>query len=132
MRRCRGCGAQVPVNSLTCPKCYREMPREVGDAPERDPRIALLLALIPGIIGLWGLGHIYMGLTERGLSFLGAGIVLTTTLVALAYGWFLIITIVCLVMASIIWLGLFILQAFEAWMLSNTGTVDWSSGFRFR
>ena len=87
----------------------------------------MALALLPGLIGIWGLGHIYMGLTERGLSFLGAGILLTLTLLALAYGWFLIFTIVCLVMFSLIWLGVFALQAFEAWMLVNSGIIDWSS-----
>ncbi len=135
-KRCRRCGSQVPENSITCPKCYREMPRvppaAKKEASARDPRIGLLLAIFPGVIGLWGLGHIYMGLTERGLYLMLTGILLTSILVALAYGWFLIVTIICLVMFSIIWLAAFAIQALEIWMLANMGAIEWSSGMRFR
>lgn len=134
-KRCRRCGTPVPDNSITCPKCYREVPRappEPKESGSRDPRIALLLAILPGVFGLWGLGHIYMGLTERGLYLLATGVVLTSILIALAYGWFLIITIICLVMLSIVWLAAFAMQALEIWMLINLGTIQWSSGMRFR
>ncbi len=135
-KRCRHCMSPVPENSITCPKCYREIPRAPPvakkEAPVRNPKIGLILALFPGIIGLWGVGHIYMGFTERGLYLMATGILLTSILVALAYGWFLILTIVCLVMMSIVWLGAFAMQALEMWMLANLGTIEWSSGIRFR
>ncbi len=135
-KRCRHCMSPVPDNSITCPKCYREIPRAPPaakkDAPVRDPKIGMILALFPGIIGLWGVGHIYMGLTERGIYLMAIGLLLTSIMVALAYGWFLILTIVCLVMMSIIWLAGFAMQALEMWMLANLGTIEWSSGIRFR
>jgi len=31
-----------------------------------NPNVALLLAAVPGILGIWGIGHLYAG--ERGLG----------------------------------------------------------------
>ncbi len=121
-RRCRHCGADLPPDSINCPSCYQEAPRVESSAPRpKDPRVALALALLPALLGLWGLGHVYMGFKERGLYYLGIGIALTVALFALAYGWFLVITIVCLVFVAIVWLGLFALQAFEVWILTQGG-----------
>ncbi len=123
-RRCRSCGATVPPNSINCPACYKEMPREEPAPPRpKDPRAALVLALVPAALGLWGLGHLYMGITDRGLYYLGTGIALSAALLALAYGWFLVITIVCLVFVAIVWLGLFALQALEVWVITQGGQV---------
>ncbi|HIJ00654.1 MAG TPA: zinc ribbon domain-containing protein [Candidatus Methanomethylophilaceae archaeon] len=132
MRRCPYCGTEVPANSINCPGCYREIPRRIGGEKtkkEKDPRIALLLALLPGALGIWGLGHIYLGAGRRGLYFLGSGLILTLLLAALAYGWFLVITIVCLVLIALIWLAGFVMQALEAWMLAQAGSIDWESMF---
>lgn len=74
-RRCPYCGEMVPSNSITCPKCYKKLPdQEPGKATEfvdraedsakklkRNPRIAIGLDLILGLIGLLGIGQVYMG-----------------------------------------------------------------------
>lgn len=43
---------------------------------QKDPGIAAILALLAGIIGLMGMGHIYLGRITRGLIILVGGIVL--------------------------------------------------------
>lgn len=70
-RRCPYCGELVPSNSVTCPKCFKKIPvepqrvereqRSSDPARKRDRSrtIALLLTLIPGLIGLLGLGLIF-------------------------------------------------------------------------
>lgn len=70
-RRCPYCGELVPSTSITCPKCYRKIPsepepvRRESDSRKSEggrrynPRIAMLLSLIPGLFGLLGLGLIY-------------------------------------------------------------------------
>ena len=42
----------------------------------KNPGIAAVLALLLGIVGLWGIGHIYVGKIKRGIVLLVLGIVL--------------------------------------------------------
>lgn len=42
--------------------------------------IAMLLAFVPGLVGLFGLGHVYLGRTRRGLGFLLVSLGLYTLL----------------------------------------------------
>jgi len=88
-RRCPKCGEPVPSNCLTCPKCYAKIPAEpvktestrqessgTGQSA-RDPKIALLLTIIPAIFGLLGLGMIYMNSKRtEGYLILAVGLVL--------------------------------------------------------
>lgn len=74
-RRCPYCGEMVPSNSITCPKCYKKLPNEepgkatefVGKAEDsakklrRNPKIAIGLDLVLGLVGLLGIGQVYMG-----------------------------------------------------------------------
>jgi len=46
----------------------------VGD--KKNTGLAAVLALILGILGLWGVGHIYVGKIGRGLALLILGIIL--------------------------------------------------------
>ncbi|MGE0015123.1 MAG: hypothetical protein AB7S83_02920 [Candidatus Methanomethylophilaceae archaeon] len=101
-RKCPNCGEIVPSLSVTCPKCYSSVPRN-DDVPdmkgpqlrERDEKvpggksvlIATLLAAIPGIFGLQGLGRIYLDYrNEKGWLFLVFGAVLFA-LIYLCIGW---------------------------------------------
>ncbi len=82
----------MPSNSLTCPKCYKKIPPE-PDKPEKTETgksggsgsggktgggsggIALILALIPGLFGVLGLGILYKDHSSRsGLLFLVLGL----------------------------------------------------------
>lgn len=65
----------MPSNSITCPKCYRKLPNEepgpsssvVGKAGwaagrlKGNPRIALALDAVLGLIGVLGIGQLYLG-----------------------------------------------------------------------
>ncbi len=86
-KRCPHCNELVPSLSVTCPKCYNPVPRD--DIPEERPTgsiehkasknmlFATLLAVIPGIFGLQGLGLIYLDHKEsKGWYFLIIGAVL--------------------------------------------------------
>jgi hypothetical protein len=76
-RRCPHCGEYLQSNSLTCPRCFKEIPRVPNAAsPERVnidekkksgkvPGAALLLAVIPPFFGLLGLGLIYLHPKDR-------------------------------------------------------------------
>ncbi len=48
---------------------YRQLPR-------KDPGIAAALAIIGGLFGLPGIGHIYVGRIGRGLLILFSGVIL--------------------------------------------------------
>ncbi len=77
-RYCPYCGELVPSTSLTCPKCYKKIPvmepektstggggggsssKRSGSSSSGNSRtIAILLAVIPGLVGLLGLGLLY-------------------------------------------------------------------------
>lgn len=99
LHRCPHCGEYVPSTSKKCPKCYRTVPecsvdrREYGrpatrNTGEKSKTFAFLLALVPGIIGLQGLGLIYLNYRrERGWYFLIVGLILFLSLLACASWW---------------------------------------------
>ena len=129
---------------INCPKCYAELAppaqrtsgfendRNSGSdhpftyqqyspprARRKDPLIAVLLAIIPGLFGIWGLGHIYVGQTQRGVQLLITGIVITVLLLATYYFWFLIFTLVCMVILALAWFLIFVWQSYEAYILAK-------------
>ncbi|MDD3398873.1 MAG: zinc ribbon domain-containing protein [Candidatus Methanomethylophilaceae archaeon] len=129
MRRCPQCGSQVPDNSLTCPQCFTPIARDSevvrdGMGNERmspgtkSGNIAMLLALLPGLVGIWGLGHIYLGEMDRGLRFLVLGVLMTLSMVLLASASYLVFTVICLVFLALAWLALFAYHAFEVLALT--------------
>ena len=104
-RRCPYCGELVPSNSITCPKCFKKIPVE-PETVRREERssgrgrtgiegrrynrtIALALAIIPGLIGLLGLGLIYKNPRSRlgylalvfGLLFFIAAVLFTVSFI---------------------------------------------------
>lgn len=101
-RKCPECGEIVPSLSVTCPKCYSSVPRtdnvpdkkETSSSKDNDRKagdksilIATLLAAIPGIFGLQGLGRIYLDYrNEKGWFFLVFGAVLFA-LIYLCINW---------------------------------------------
>ncbi len=91
---CPYCGELVPSNSLTCPKCYKKIPLEPeprstggdngssggsrtgsGSGGGTSDGIALLLAIIPGLFGILGLGILYKNRSARSwMAFLLLGL----------------------------------------------------------
>lgn len=100
--KCPYCGVLIPANSLTCPKCYKTIQKNtaktesyvINDEPaetgkkdrSKNIRTVKLLASVPALVGLLGLGHIYMDYKNaRGYWFLIAGLLLFVTLNVLLF-----------------------------------------------
>jgi len=96
--KCPHCGEYVQKNSLTCPKCFREIPREPDDRSEyiiredekskrrKVPRVAVMLSIFPPFVGLLGIGMIYLNYRERkGYWFLLAGLLIFLSVLALFF-----------------------------------------------
>jgi len=93
-KKCPSCGEYLPSNSLTCPKCYVNIPRDVSTENRKEEknkdgknmRVAMFLSTLPAIIGLLGLGKIYLEPKGRkGYWFLLGGAVLYLPLIALIF-----------------------------------------------
>lgn len=128
-RRCPHCKELIPEFSVNCPRCFRSVPpkasgrRTVDDDMAPSVRMAnrraiALLALIPGAIGIMGLGHFYQKDFRKGAMFLCMGLVmmmaiviLVTNISASVSGVFSVILTVFVV---IMFIGTYLLQAFDA------------------
>ena len=128
-RRCPYCRELVPEFSVNCPRCYRNIsdganigrPVDEGMAPSIktvDRRTIAMLALIPGAIGIMGLGHFYQKDYRKGCMFLCMGIVMMAAIVTLmtgisasASGVFSVILTVFMVISYI---GTYVVQAADA------------------
>jgi len=133
-RRCPYCNERVPSYSLTCPKCYRDIPREEKNTETvketatsnsvskfvANRTVILLLAFIPSAFGLMGLGQIYERQYKKGLTFLVIGLLLFLTLVALVnsfghlHGGWTFLTIGATILIGLMFVGTYLLQAFDA------------------
>lgn len=81
---CSNCGKEVTAEANFCWSCGKGL-KALGPSKDTsysnnehvNPRIALLLALVPGIFSLMGFGHIYAGKVARGIAIFGMGILLS-------------------------------------------------------
>jgi len=126
-RKCPECGSVVPNNSITCPSCYKSVSRDniTEEVPEythtvetrkrKSGMLAVILAIFPGIIGLMGVGLMYMGHYIKGLILMLIGLPFMLALLLLywthdvGYVWpflALLLIISCLIVLVI----LFIIQ----------------------
>ena len=134
-RKCPYCGEYVPSNSVNCPKCYRDIPRDEykveGDdkkgvpndrAPSVrrfDMKIVILLALIPAAMGLMGMGQMYEREYGKGFFFLIPGLMMFIALVFLftnfgSFGAGAFLAVVGIIFLLILYIGLYAVQAFDA------------------
>jgi TM2 domain-containing membrane protein YozV len=84
MAYCDKCGNELQAGAQFCDKCgkpvnadpfaaqveYRPLP-DTG----KSKLLAILLAGILGLFGIWGIGQIYLGNVGKGLLFFGAGVI---------------------------------------------------------
>lgn len=99
-RKCPHCGELVQSNSLTCPKCFKSIPREESvDTSEyvindekgkrtgsKSPNLTAFLAIFPAFVGILGLGMIYQDpRSSKGYWFLIAGLILFLPFLALFF-----------------------------------------------
>jgi hypothetical protein len=121
-KRCPNCKELVPSNSLTCPKCFAQIHRDavqdINENKKKDEKknksmkIAMFLATIPALIGLLGLGRIYLDPKDsRGYWYLVIGLVLFLPLLALLFTIFgsgpltVILLLIALVILSLVYIS---------------------------
>lgn len=81
---CRQCGREVSQDARFCPYCGADQtsyaspysPSVQAGLETKNTGLAAVLALVFGVFGLWGVGHIYVGKIGRGLAILVLGIIL--------------------------------------------------------
>ncbi len=97
---CANCGTALGAGDRFCPSCRapvepishaitygsggaksQSFTRTYGT---KNPFLAAFLAFAPALIGLWGVGDIYIGKVRRGLSFMVGGIF--SVLIAIIFG----------------------------------------------
>lgn len=85
MAYCDKCGNELQPGAQFCNKCgkplnadpiaqqveYRPLP-DTG----KSKMLAIILAGVLGLVGLWGIGQIYLGNVGKGVLFLGAGLII--------------------------------------------------------
>src|SRR5579862_6316279 len=71
---CSYCGASLRNSSYSSRQPYQTV--ETTYRQLKKPWIAAGLALSLGFIGLWGIGHLYVGKIARGIGLLFAGLVI--------------------------------------------------------
>lgn len=126
-RRCPNCNELVPSTSITCPKCYKRIPVEEyrihdettynqdgsvhRETRQRtvNQRTALLLALIPGLVGLLGIGMLYRNPRDtRALGLLALGLavfIIANSLLFLTAGLSLVFVIPMILFYLLLYLG---------------------------
>lgn len=88
---CRNCGGNLPSeNSSFCPVCGK--PQNNASAvtmasQTKNPGTAIIIALIAGILGFNGIGHMYIGKIGKGIILLIVGwIILALTILFIPIG----------------------------------------------
>ena len=83
---CGNCGEKLvaDIDVEAYPKCHSPLPHysDYGSfsssidksIPHKSPRKAVIIAIVGGIFGLLGLGHMYVGKLGKGFGILGLGI----------------------------------------------------------
>jgi TM2 domain-containing membrane protein YozV len=94
--------------------------------------IAMILAIVPGFFGIFGLGHIYLGAIRRGIAILAIGI----GLILIAYPGYVsfqyamgtinttMIVVVALVMAGLAAVGFWIWQILDARKIAKQQAIE--------
>ncbi|NYT11970.1 MAG: hypothetical protein GKC03_05375 [Methanomassiliicoccales archaeon] len=93
---------------------------------EKDPGTVLLIALILGIIGFMGIGHLYVGKIARGIALLIFGLIIVPMFVAVmmylmvsGIGYIDETVIVPFIVLTVIWLIVLIWQTYDAHELAK-------------
>ena len=84
---CANCGAKINANAVACPKCGASIAGNAGVSEEKSVGLSVVLSIL-----LPGLGHFYLGLNQKGITFLIAYII-SWILVILVIGFILIIAV---------------------------------------
>ena len=84
---CQSCGKKIDINSEICPYCGVRVANIMRSSEEKNVLLSAILSLL-----FPGLGHLYLGLNKKGISFIVAYIV-SAILVFLVIGFVLIVIV---------------------------------------
>lgn len=73
---CPGCSNPVGRKDQICTRCGRFLRPVKKYKVTHRPLAALVLGLVPGLLSLWGIGHIFAGSSKRGFVFLAIGLMM--------------------------------------------------------
>ena len=132
-KRCPHCGEFVSGNSLNCPSCFKDIPRDIEKTEERkgpareskkNRTFAIILALLFGAFGFMGIGHFYIGEHKKGALFLIFSLplmiilaLLISNMGGLSMGG-AILTLGALLIFGIMYVGLYIIHAISIMILA--------------
>lgn len=111
---CSHCGKEVASTGTNfCPNCGQSLTGQVTPNynPYKNPTTAALIAIIGGIFGFMGIGHIYAGKIGKGIIILVGGIILFAVgLLTLSFFFGFVAGIPLLIIYFVIWIW----QIFDA------------------
>jgi TM2 domain-containing membrane protein YozV len=97
MPYCPKCGGQINADSKYCFSCGATVQQPSGAtattntttiqtaAAPKSLSTTLLLAILLGLFGIWGIGHFYLGQNGRGVVFLIAGLAIASVGTAVGF-----------------------------------------------
>ncbi len=125
MAFCQKCGAQFNEGSNFCIRCGAPVPESVAGAspiaptqaaePPKSMATTLLLALLLGITGIWGIGHFYLGKAGAGVAFLVGGFVISIVSLILGLILGLLTFGIATVFFGLLWVAGYAFQAVDAY-----------------
>ncbi|MDQ3083965.1 MAG: zinc ribbon domain-containing protein [Thermoproteota archaeon] len=112
---CKHCGKDFPLEDITfCPSCGK--PQQLGASntlvttQTKNHGTAVLIALIAGLFGFEGIGHIYLGRIGKGIGLLLIGWVLSASAFLFALGGIFVASIILGIGVFVFWIW----QAYDA------------------
>jgi len=116
-RQCPECHGTIRSLDRYCGKCGKVLRPERITRTSLRPLAALILAIVPGILSVWGIGHFFAGKVRRGLAFLALGLLMTV--VAPPTLFFLVHDIgglaLMAVVGIVIWVAVWLFQSVDAY-----------------
>jgi TM2 domain-containing membrane protein YozV len=113
---CPSCGKEVLSGTAYCPACDASLSQGApvqtaapySMVPQKSEGVAVVLAIILGIFGLWGIGHMYAGKFGKGVVLLILGLIFG--------GLFWVSIFLTVILIGFVGLALFGLIQFVGWL----------------
>jgi TM2 domain-containing membrane protein YozV len=88
MAFCDKCGSELQEGATFCSKCGKPVTAdpfapqvEYRPLPSKSKGLAMILAGVLGLFGIWGIGQMYLGNVGKGIIFLIAGFVIAALVI---------------------------------------------------
>jgi len=120
--QCPGCRSTINPGEMFCTHCGRMVRAPLPPKFSNLPTGAMLLALIPGLFSIWGIGHFFAGSLTRGFGFflLGLITIIVSPFILLQFAQSVGDLLFWAVVGFIVWIALWIWQSADAyWEAEN-------------